>query len=1294
MSESVVHASTGIVIDLREKEHIRVLHVDDEECLLKVAKECLQTEGPFEVETALSVEEAMEKLEGGKFDVVVSDYQMPGKDGLAFLKELRDRKEYIPFIMFTGRGKEEVAIKALNYGADRYLNKSGDPETVYGELAHSIRKAVERKRAMEALKESEERYRNLLESISDSVYLLDREWRHLIVNDATTRLVNMPKDKLLGSRLTELFPSIEKTDFFKTFRRVMETRKPDVVADEYMFPAGGKGWCEIHVYPVKEGILCISTDITERKKMEDALKNGEKKYRQLVESLHEGIWVIDRDAYTTFVNPRMAEMLGYTVDEMQGKHLFSFMDKRGVEICKNYLERRKQGIKEQHYFEFIRKDGTRVYARLGTSPITDDYGNYVGALASVMDITEQRQAEDKLRESEEKWRSLVEMAPDGIATIDMKGVVTSVNNAFLRLTEYSREEIVGKHFTKLQTVRAKDIPKYLKLMVSALRGKTPKPFEYSYVRKNGTIGWGEAHIGFMKKNGKTIGYQAFFREITERKQTEQKLGESEKELQDSLSKLNLILSTLNEGVNIVTYDYTIRYQNKFLRDRFGDVTGKKCYVEYIGLDKPCSSCPMRKAIRHKKTFRVELTGKDGRNYEIVSMPLKHSDGHIDGLEIVRDISERKRAEQKILESQRSFERLFMDNPEAAAYLDLDFRILDVNPRFSKLFGYSSDEIKDKHIDDLIVPDNRIEEAKIFNNRASKGKAYQEDTVRKKKDGTLVPVSLSAAPITVENKIIGHVAIYKDISQLKNTEKMIRESHEKFTRLFMDNPEAAVYLDADFHIVNANPRFIELFGYSLDELVHRHINGLIVPNDKIEEGEMLDKKASKGYVYYDTVRKRKDGSLVSVSISAAPITVEGRPVGTIELYRDVTERKRFEERLSTLHTYSQTLNMAKSKKEIYRLALDAIEKTLGFEIAFFMAVNKNMLRVVDHRGYPRFFSMELPLDGTKRGVSAKVARTGKSINVPDSKKNNDWVEFMPGIRSGLDVPVKTGGRVLGVIGVDSKELAAFDERDQKLLEILASHAATAMSNLNYAKNLERLVQERTKKLKKTQEHLLKAERLAAIGEIAAMVGHDLRNPLTGISGATYYLKKKLGSKVDQKTREMFEIIEKDIEHSNNIINDLLEYSREIRVDLRETDPKSIIKDALSTVSIPGNVRVRDLTQNKPQVKADLEKMKRVFVNIIRNAIDAMPKGGGLTITSKESHGNLEIAFTDTGVGIPEDVMRQLWTPLFTTKANGMGLGLCICRRVVEAHGGRISVESAVGKGTTFTVIVPILGVKRV
>ena len=138
--------------------------------------------------------------------------------------------------------------------------------------------------------------------------------------------------------------------------------------------------------------------ITERKRVEEALRESEKKHRQLLETLHEGVWVIDKDACTTFVNPRMAEMLGHTVDEMQGKHLFSFMDESGVEIAKRNLERRIRGIKEQHEFEFLRKDGTRVYTLLETSPITDHDGNYIGAIAGVQDITERKRAEEALRQ--------------------------------------------------------------------------------------------------------------------------------------------------------------------------------------------------------------------------------------------------------------------------------------------------------------------------------------------------------------------------------------------------------------------------------------------------------------------------------------------------------------------------------------------------------------------------------------------------------------------------------------------------------------------------------------------------------------------------------------------------------------------------------------------------------------------------------------------------------------------------------------------------------------------------------
>jgi signal transduction histidine kinase len=215
-----------------------------------------------------------------------------------------------------------------------------------------------------------------------------------------------------------------------------------------------------------------------------------------------------------------------------------------------------------------------------------------------------------------------------------------------------------------------------------------------------------------------------------------------------------------------------------------------------------------------------------------------------------------------------------------------------------------------------------------------------------------------------------------------------------------------------------------------------------------------------------------------------------------------------------------------------------------------------------------------------------------------------------------------------------------------------------------------------------------ERINAIGELAAMIGHDLRNPLTGILSATYYLRKKYGALMDEKGRGMLEVIEKDIDYSNKIINDLLEYSKAMKLDLTETNPKSAVTEALSHVDFPNNVQLIDLTENTPTIKVDVDRMKRVFINLIKNAIDAMPDGGKLTITSEKANDKVKIAFADTGMGIYEENLKKLFGPLFTTKAKGMGLGLAICKRVVEAHGGTISVESAVGKGTVFTIIIPI------
>lgn len=231
--------------------------------------------------------------------------------------------------------------------------------------------------------------------------------------------------------------------------------------------------------------------------------------------------------------------------------------------------------------------------------------------------------------------------------------------------------------------------------------------------------------------------------------------------------------------------------------------------------------------------------------------------------------------------------------------------------------------------------------------------------------------------------------------------------------------------------------------------------------------------------------------------------------------------------------------------------------------------------------------------------------------------------------------------------------------------------------DYADRLKEMVEERTKELKE-------AERLAAIGELAAMVGHDLRNPLTGMAGAAYFLRKKYGKKSDETTKRMLEVIEKDIQYANNIINDLLEYSRTLRLNFSITNPMKLISEALDSIDVPENIRVRDLTLDEPEIEVDTQMMKRVVINLVKNAIDAMPSGGSLTIKSKKTEEDVELYFTDTGVGISEENLEKIWRPLFTTKAKGMGLGLSICKRILESHGGSIAVKSKQGEGTTFIV----------
>jgi len=216
-----------------------------------------------------------------------------------------------------------------------------------------------------------------------------------------------------------------------------------------------------------------------------------------------------------------------------------------------------------------------------------------------------------------------------------------------------------------------------------------------------------------------------------------------------------------------------------------------------------------------------------------------------------------------------------------------------------------------------------------------------------------------------------------------------------------------------------------------------------------------------------------------------------------------------------------------------------------------------------------------------------------------------------------------------------------------------------------------------------------KKLDAINEVSRMVGHDLRNPLSGIKGATYILKKNYGSKLDDKGNAQLKTIEQCIEYSDKIVRDLLEYSCEIKLERITTNAGKLVDSALSTFQPADNIGVKNEVENVSPLFVDPGQIQRVFSNLIKNAFEAMPNGGELKITSRKTGKDVAVAFSDSGTGITEGDLKKLWTPFFTTKAKGMGVGLSICKKIIESHGGKIKVESTLGKGTTFTVFLPEL-----
>jgi PAS domain S-box-containing protein len=230
------------------------------------------------------------------------------------------------------------------------------------------------------------------------------------------------------------------------------------------------------------------------------------------------------------------------------------------------------------------------------------------------------------------------------------------------------------------------------------------------------------------------------------------------------------------------------------------------------------------------------------------------------------------------------------------------------------------------------------------------------------------------------------------------------------------------------------------------------------------------------------------------------------------------------------------------------------------------------------------------------------------------------------------------------------------------------------------------------LRQTQEQLIRSEKLAAIGQLASGVGHELRNPLGAIKNAVFYIQRRLAKTdlpaAEPRVVEFLGIIDDEVNTANKVITDLLGFSRVAKPTVLPVSIAGVIEDAIKHTAVPESVKLTmNIDEKLPMVMIDADQIRQVFVNIVLNAIQAMTEGGRLDIRARSNGEFVEVEFADTGCGIPDSAISKIFDPLFTTKAKGIGLGLSVCKSILEKHDGDIRVESEVGKGTTFTVSLP-------
>jgi PAS domain S-box-containing protein len=650
-------------------------------------------------------------------------------------------------------------------------------------------------------------------------------------------------------------------------------------------------------------------------------------------------------------------------------------------------------------------------------------------------------------------------------------------------------------------------------------------------------------------------------------------------------------------------------------------------------------------------FETRHRCKDGSTIDVEVSVNYMEDGGRQMFVFLRDITGRKQAEEALRLADAYNRSLIEASLDPLVTIGRDGKITDVNAATEKITGHSSKELIGTNFMDYFSESDKAE--------AGYRQVFQDGFVQdyaleiRHKDGHLTPVLCNASVYRDEaGQVMGAFAAARDITERKRAEEILRESEEKYRSILENIEEGYSEVDLAGNFTLVNDVVCRRLGYTRDELIGMNNQQYTDETTAKETYQLYNRVYRTG----EPVRSfeeeiiRKDGTIGIYELSVSLIrNSEGKPVGFRSIARDITERKRAEESL-------------RQSEERYRTILESIEDGY-YEVDLtgnFTFFNDSMCQIFGYRREElvgmnnRQYTDQETMRKLFQAFN-EVYRTGKRSRVFEYEIiRKDGAKRQ--VEASISLRKDASGKPIGFRGIIR------DITDKKRIE----------------------------------EQLFQAEKLRAVGEMASGVAHDFNNALAAILGNTQIL---LYTAQDEESKETLKIIEKVAKDSSQTVRRLQDFTRKpVPQELFKVDINAIVKDSIEITkpkwkdeAQSRGIRIEIVSnlEDIPFGSGSASELREVFTNIIFNAIEAMHDGGKIEIHTFKKRRDVFIQISDTGVGIAEEAKKRVFEPFFTTKPfTNTGLGLSMSYGIIKRFGGEIEVESKVGQGTTFTIILPI------